>query len=212
MPHQPVQQSTSHTGAIHAAPPILRCLIVEDQLMFLQLLSTMLQAVEGITISHTATSRAEALAICRQDPPDLLILDLSLPDGDGLAVAELLARTRPSAQVIVLSGQASSFICPTALRPMVRGVVDKTSAFRQLQQVLGRCLNRAPAHLTPRQGEIFALIGRGCSNKEIAAHTGLALSTVETHRKAIAQRLGVSGAELVRQASLLGDLGPAATP
>ncbi len=111
---------------------------MEDQLMLLQLLRTMLQAIDGIRICHTATSQAEALAICRQDPPDLLILDLALPDGSGLAVAEQLAELRPEAQLIVLSGQASSFICPTALQPMVRGVVDKTSAFRQLQEAIGQ--------------------------------------------------------------------------
>ena len=188
----------------------LRCMIVEDQLMFLQLLSTMVQAIDGLRISHTATSCEEALALCHQDPPDLLILDLALPDGSGLAVAELLAAIRPDAQVVVLSGQASSFVCPTALQPHVCAVVDKTAAFVQLQRALERCLQRPPVQLTPRQQEIFGLIGQGLSNREIAARTGLAVPTVETHRKAIAQKLGVSGAELVRQASLLGPLGTTA--
>jgi DNA-binding NarL/FixJ family response regulator len=190
-----------------AEPAPLRCLIVEDQLMLLQLLRTMLQAIDGIRICHTATSQAEALALCRQDPPDLLILDLALPDGSGLAVAEQLVAQKPEAQLIVLSGQASSFICPTALQPMVRGVVDKTSAFRQLQEAIGRCLPQRQTPLTPRQREIFRLIGQGLTNREIAERTGLALTTVETHRKAIAQKRGVSGAELVRQACLLGELG-----
>jgi len=184
----------------------LRCLIVEDQLLLLQLLCTMLSAIDGIQIAHTATSQAEALALCRQDPPDLLLLDLALPDGSGLVVAEQLAASNPAAHLIVLSGQASGFVCPTALQPMVRGVVDKTSAFRHLQDAIGRCLQQVPLPLTPRQREIFRLIGQGLSNREIAERTGLALSTVETHRKAIAQKRGVSGAELVRQACLLADL------
>ena len=194
------------SGDPDQTPAPLRCLIVEDQLMLLQLLRTMLQAIDGIRICHTATSQAEALAICRQEPPDLLILDLALPDGSGLAVAEQLAELKPEAQLIVLSGQASSFVCPTALQPMVRGVVDKTSAFRQLQEAIGRCLRQRQTPLTPRQSEIFRLIGQGLSNREIAERTGLALTTVETHRKAIAQKRGVSGAELVRQACLLADL------
>ena len=203
----PEQTSPDRThGHDQDQPAPLRCLIVEDQLMLLQLLRTMLQAIDGIQICHTATSQREALAICRQDPPDLLILDLALPDGSGLAVAEELAIHNPEAQMIVLSGQASSFICPSALQPMVRAVVDKTSAFRQLQEAIGRCLRQQPAPLTPRQSEIFQLIGQGLSNREIAERTGLALTTVETHRKAIAQKRGVSGAELVRQACLLADL------
>ena len=183
----------------------LQCLIVEDQLMFQQLLRSMLEALPGLEVKATATTQAEAIAHCSgEDPPDLLILDLALPDGDGLAVAEALAQRRPDAQVVVLSGQASSFVCPAGLQTLIRGVVDKTAAFSQLQNVLERCLPNQPEPLTPRQREIYALIGQGLSNKDIAQTTGLSVTTVETHRKAIAQKLGVSGAELVRQASLLG--------
>jgi DNA-binding NarL/FixJ family response regulator len=60
--------------------------------------------------------------------------------------------------------------------------------------------------LTPRQRQIFSLIGQGHTNKDIARLTGLSVATVETHRKAIARRLGRSGAELVRMAALHGDL------
>ena len=185
----------------------LRCLIVEDQLMFLQLLRSMLEALPGLVICGTATSQAEAIALCSgREPPDLLLLDLALPDGDGLAVAEALLQRQPAAQVIVLSGQASSFICPAHLQPSIRGVVDKTAAFSQLQAVLQRCLPQQPEALTPRQQQIYGLIGQGLSNKEIARAAELSVATVETHRKAIAQKLRVSGAELVRQASLLGRL------
>jgi DNA-binding NarL/FixJ family response regulator len=183
----------------------LQCLIVEDQLMFQQLLRSMLEAMPGLEVKATATTQAEAIAHCSgEDPPDLLILDLALPDGDGLAVAQALAQRRPDAQVVVLSGQASSFVCPAGLQPMICGVVDKTAAFSQLQSVLEHCLPNRPEPLTQRQREIYALIGRGLSNKDIAQTAGLTVTTVETHRKAIAQKLGVSGAELVRQASLLG--------
>ena len=186
-------------------PEPLHCLIVEDQVMFQQLLRSMLEALPGLEVRATATRQAEAIELCSgDDPPDLLILDLALPDGDGLAVAQALAQRRPDAQVVVLSGQASSFVCPAALQPMICGVVDKTAAFSQLQAVLERCLPNRPESLTPRQREIYGLIGQGLSNKEIARIASLSVSTVESHRKAIARKLGVSGAELVRQASLLG--------
>ena len=185
----------------------LQCLIVEDQVMFLQLLRSMLEALPGLEVRAVATTQAEALALCGGDqPPDLLILDLALPDGDGLVVAEALATTNPNAKVVVLSGQASSFICPAALQPWIVGVVDKTAAFAQLHRVLERCLPSAGEPLTPRQREIFSLIGQGLSNKEIARSASLSIATVETHRKAIAQKLGMSGSELVRHASLLGNL------
>jgi DNA-binding NarL/FixJ family response regulator len=191
------------TASPPATPRELRCLIVEDQVMFLQLLRSMLEAMPGLQVVATATRLADAIALCSgDDAPDLLILDLALPDGDGLAVAEALAATRPHSKVVVLSGQASSFVCPAALQPLIAGVVDKTSAFGQLTQVLERCLPHSAEPLTPRQEEIYGLIGQGLTNKEIARATELSVATVETHRKAIAQKLGVSGSELVRQASL----------
>ena len=176
--------------------------------MFSQLLESMLQAFPGLEVVATASTAAEALHHCQgPTPPDLLILDLALPDGDGLEVAEALAQRHTQAKVVVLSGQAASFVCPAPLRPWVCGVVYKTAAFQQLQRVLKSCLQHQPPQLTARQQEIYGLIGQGLSNKEIARAAGLSVATVETHRKQIAQKLGVSGAELVRQAALLGRFG-----
>ncbi|MCH9713445.1 MAG: response regulator transcription factor [Cyanobacteria bacterium] len=190
----------------------LRCLIVEDQVMFLQLLCTMLQGLRGLEVVATATSCHDGLLACRHHRPDILILDLALPDGDGLEVARFLRMQQPQARTLVLSAQAASFVCPEELEAMLVGVVDKTSTYETLQGVIESALlpqepdgpsRRAGMQgLTPRQREIFHLIGRGLSNKAIAAGIGLSLATVETHRKAIARRLGCSGAELVRRAAL----------
>ena len=87
----------------------LRCLVVEDQLMFSQLLCTLVDAMPGIQVIGTATSQAEALEQCTaQPPPDLLLLDLALPEGPGLAIADALLAHHPSAKVVVLSGEAAS--------------------------------------------------------------------------------------------------------
>ncbi|PWL21312.1 MAG: DNA-binding response regulator [Synechococcus sp. XM-24] len=187
-------------------PQSLRCLIVEDQLMFLQLLRSLLEAMAGIEVIGSATSCQEAQELCELDAPDLLVLDLALPDGEGLDVARALHRRSPESKVVVLSGQASSFVCPPELLSQICGVVDKTAAFQQLHQVLEQLVPQPIATLTPRQQEIYALIGRGLSNKEISKETALSIATVETHRKAIAQKLGLSGAELVHQASRLAPL------
>jgi DNA-binding NarL/FixJ family response regulator len=156
---------------------------------------------------------------CQQHRPQLMVLDLALPDGDGLQVARFLRMLEPDAKVLVLSAQASSFVCPEELEPMVVGVVDKTATYETLEEVIHSALHPqdGSAHpsrsdpvlvlsLTPRQRQIFSLIGQGHTNKDIARLTGLSVATVETHRKAIARRLGRSGAELVRMAALHGDL------
>lgn len=193
---------------------MLRCLIVEDQVMFLQLLCKLLQATPGLEIVATATSCHEGLKACQQHRPEVLILDLSLPDGEGLQVARYLQLQQPDAKVLVLSAQATSFVCPEDLEAMVVGVVDKTSTYETLEEVIHSTLLPSSSDaelvlsLTPRQRQIFSLIGRGLPSKEIARVTGLSVATVETHRKAIARKLGRSGAELVRTAALHGDLLP----
>jgi DNA-binding NarL/FixJ family response regulator len=204
------------------AASALRCVVVEDQVMFLQLLVAMLRGHEGVDVVGTALTVAEGKAVCLQKLPDVLILDLALPDGRGLEVAETLHAVAPTARVIVLSGEASSFVCPVPLRPMVHAVVDKTRAYGTLSQEIGElCRQRRASagvsaasadggesevplqrRLTEREDEIFALIGRGRSSREIAAQLHLSQRTVETHRKNIIAKLGVSGPELVRLAAL----------
>lgn len=188
-------------------PGALRCLIAEDQVMFLQLLQRLLEGLPGLEVIATASTAAAAMAACRLHRPDLLILDLNLADGDGLPVLASLAQWCPQARAVVLSAQAAGFVCPEPLQPLLLGVVDKTATFETLINVIAELLpNRhpgtSPFALTPRQRQIYRLIGQGLSNKQIAQALELSLATVETHRKAIAQRLGLSGAELVRRAAL----------
>lgn len=183
----------------------LRCLIVEDQLMFLELLQQLLERQLGITVIATAATVQAGEAACRLHKPDLLILDLTLADGDGLPVLASLAQWAPEARAVVLSAQAAGFVCPEALQPLLLGVVDKTATFDSLIAVIAELLPGAPklaVALTPAQQRIFDLIGEGLSNKQIARELTLSITTVETHRKAIARRLGCSGAELVRHAAL----------
>lgn len=187
----------------------LRCLIVEDQLMFLELLQQLLERQLNIDVIATAASVQAGEAACRLHRPDLLILDLSLADGDGLPVLASLAQWSPRGRAVVLSAQAAGFVCPEALEPLLLGVVDKTATFESLIGVIAELLPTAPAAsradagaLTPAQQRIFRLIGQGQSNKRIARDLALSVATVATHRKAIARRLGCSGGELVRLAAL----------
>lgn len=192
-------------------------LLVEDQSMFVELLLPVLQAIAGLRVVATAGTAEEAMAAVQQLRPDLLILDLCLPDLPGIHVAEALQRVRPEAHLIVLSGQASSFLCPPALKPMLHAVVDKTSAFRELQQEIHHLLGRqlpvdlprpsasmesgtATATLTQRERDVLALLGQGCSSRAIAETLGIAETTVQTHRRSLREKLGVSGPRLMRLA------------
>jgi DNA-binding NarL/FixJ family response regulator len=181
--------------------------------MIQQLLMAMLDQHPALEVVGSASSVSEGIAACSQLTPDLLILDLALPDGDGLDVARALAGQAPSARVIVLSSFASTVERPPELRFQIVAILDKSRAYQDLiREVEALLPDGSPqrnasaldlASLTPREREILELVGRGCSSRHIAALLVISQHTVETHRRNICGKLGLSGAALVRQASLL---------
>ena len=191
-----------------------RCLIVEDQEMFAQLVGGLLRSSCDLEIVAMAPSVADCLAAVDHHRPRLLILYLELPDGSGLAVAEHLLAVVPEARVVVLSAQASAFVCPDDLQQAVIAVVDKTQAWDVLVAQVAAYVREAglrPALLAPlerlscltgREREVLGLLGQGDASKAIARRLGLSVGTVETHRRNIAAKLGISGAELIRLAVL----------
>jgi DNA-binding NarL/FixJ family response regulator len=192
----------------------LRCLVVEDQLMFRQMLVNMLLTVRGLEVAGVAGTAAQAMEACETLEPDLLLLDLALPDGSGLKAARHLAKLKPAARILILSGEASTFVCPKDLSRKIHAVVDKTQAFDELAAEIRalipstktgasmqpRDVADVRAILTPKEFEIFALMGRGMLSKEIAAALDITTNTVQAHRKTIAAKLGTTGNELVQQA------------
>jgi DNA-binding NarL/FixJ family response regulator len=182
--------------------------IVEDQAMFLELLAGMMVLRGEIRIVGRARDVAEGAAACRKHRPDVLILDLALPDGDGLDVARQFVAANPGGRVIVLSGQASDFICPGWLNDNLQAVISKNDAFESLRSELDELVGvESPrpepddaAALTEREAQVFRLIGDGLGTREIAARLALSEHTVHTHRKRIAAKLGTSGDDLSRRA------------
>ena len=180
--------------------------------MFGDLAAGMLEAQNLIeVVARAETVKAGSLA-CRRHAPDLLMLDLALPDGDGLSVARVLMRSRPEARTIIVSGEASTFRCPPAMRPYIFSVIHKSQAFGtlrgEIEKLHGIFFGREKAavggleSLSPREREVVAWLGRGASTKEIAAAMGISTLTVEGHRKRIAVKLGMSAARLVSWATL----------
>lgn len=190
----------------------LTCVIVEDQTMFLQMLHNMLGAIPQLKVAATARTKAEAIAACEAHKPDLLVLDLALPDGDGISVARKLADIKPRSKTIILSGEANTFVCPADLQSHVHAVLDKTQAFDDLAEELkallpagrrGSSSTRSKdvrERLSEREYEIFLLVGRGLMSKEIGEKLCISPQTVQAHRRNMAEKLGTTGTELVQQA------------
>lgn len=205
---KPPQSATSG-----AAGSELTCVLVEDQGLFLEMLGGMLNMRGGIRVVASARSVRRAREVIAKHHPDLLLLDLDLPDGSGLQVARRLIKDRTDARVIIVSGHTVEFVCPPWLRRNLQAVISKNDTFSALRKELDKLLDPARTNLrprrkkpfaakslSPREAEIFALIGEGLTSKEIASRLHLSEHTVQAHRKRIAVKLGTNGTELSHRA------------
>lgn len=215
--------SPSHT------PARRRCVLVDDHQMVGQAVGGLLSELCNLELQAVCTSAQQAIELLQHDVPDLLILDLFLPGERWQDVAELFLERHPLGRIVVLSGMSEEFVPPPAIEAQVLAVVDKARAWQDLAAVISAWqadsaspedppnpstfpatehpsavsaaqlpLNR----LTPRELRVFQCLGRGLLNKEIAQELRLSLPTVETYRKNLSSKLGISGAELVRAAAL----------
>ena len=123
-----------------------------------------------------------------------------------LPLARAAGAEKYSAMSMVLSAQASSFVCPASLQPMLHAVVDKIEAYDCLGAEIADLLRvKAPAplaKLTRRELEVLTGIGAGLTNQQISERMHLSVHTVETHRRNLSGKLGLKGAELIRYATL----------
>jgi DNA-binding NarL/FixJ family response regulator len=207
-----LQKHAKNGKAKPAGGQRLRCVVVEDEAMFRDLAAGMLQAQNLIEVVARAGTAGAGIAACREHLPDLLMLDLALPDGVGFSVARALAKLRPEARTIIVSGEAATFRCPPAMRPFVFSVVHKSQAFDtlrgEIEKLHGIFFGRGKAgtpgldSLSPRECEVVGWLGCGASTKEIASAMGISTQTVEGHRKRIATKLGMSASRLVSWATV----------
>ena len=180
--------------------------------MFLELLEGMLSIRGGLQVVGRARTVADGVAACSSQAFDLLLLDLALPDGNGLQVASAFLKRNRRGRVIIVTGHASSFVCPMWLDAHLQAVISKNDTFQSLRAELDELLSTARPRtgkmtvpsvnksLTNREAEVFALMGEGLSSQEIADRLGISLHTVLTHRKRLALKLGTRGSELTRRA------------
>ena len=189
----------------------LRCLVIDDHQLVAQAVGGLLSELCGLELQAICTSVSEGVAQMRASCPDLLILDLCLPGESWQEATGVFLEGNPNGALVVLSAISTEFVPPENIEGNLLGVIDKTRAWQDLARVvsgwktmrLGLTPARLPLHdLTPRELRVFLLVGRGLLNKEIAHELGLSIQTVETYRKALSHKLGISGAELVRAASL----------
>lgn len=193
--------------------------VLDDHRMVGQAIAGVLSEVAGLNVTGVCVSVQEVVALINCSPPRLLVVDVELGGECYRDAVDPLLQRRPEAELLFITAMASEFVPPADLQPFTIGVVDKAQAWDQLLAVLmpwkqGLCGGRpavmegcelqlaAIDRLSPREQRLVRELGCGLLNKEIAARLELSVATVETYRKSVAAKLGVSGAELVRLATL----------
>jgi|APCry1669188879_1035177.scaffolds.fasta_scaffold17051_3 hypothetical protein len=194
----------------------MRCLLVDDHRLVGQAIGGLLREVCNLSTVVICSSVAEALMHMRQMPPDLLLLDVNLPGELWQDAVVALRRLNPEGRVIMITGMSEQFLPPPGLQSVLLSVVDKGRAWSELVEVVNawkqECANGTPQprelallpldRLSPRELRVFEALGKGLLNKEIARDLHLTVATVETYRKTMSAKLGISGAELVRASVL----------
>lgn len=173
-----------------------------------------------MTVLAATADGEEALVLARTLQPDVLLLDLGLPQADGMAVMSALASAAPGVRTLVLSARVDAASVRRSLAMGARGYVAKSGDSDELLRAIravaagGAYLSAEaaaigteaeacdpPAGLTQRELEILAAVARGLSSKEIARELGISDLTVRKHRENLCRKLGVrSGPELVARA------------
>ena len=161
------------------------------------------EAIPGSEVSG-ARDAFSGLELCRTGQPEVIILDLALPDRDGLDLLEDLLTACPQARVIGVSGYTDEFTLHRAVRSKLHGFVDKNEqtvealaeAIRTVQdgrrylspaiQAAHQTLRNNPASfdkiLSEREQNLLVLFGGGLTNEQVAAEVGLSELTVRNHR------------------------------
>jgi DNA-binding NarL/FixJ family response regulator len=208
--------------------PSLRLLIADDHEIVRRGLRNLLEAQPGWQVAAEAADGREAVKMAKQVKPDVIVMDIGMPELNGLEAGRQILKVDARAKILILTMHDSDSVIREVLDAGARGYVLKSDASRDLvtavnairsgktfftakvaQIVLDGYLGHkpkrepdcGPTRLTPRQREIVQLLAEGKSSKEVAVALGLSVKTAETHRANIMKRLDChSVSELVRYA------------
>jgi DNA-binding NarL/FixJ family response regulator len=204
----------------------VRILIADDHELFRRGVAAELTQVPGWVVSGEATNGRDAVALAAQLKPDVVVLDLTMPEFNGLETARQIIAADPGARILILTAHESEQLVREVLSAGARGYVLKSDAGRILVAALQALLEgrsfftsnvarmvldgylrnesiEAPTTqtLSTREREIVQLLAEGNSNKDIARALNISVKTAETHRSNVMRKMGFESlAELVRYA------------
>jgi NarL family two-component system response regulator LiaR len=192
--------------------PSIRVLIVDDHEVVRAGIAALLSGLDDITVVATAGSGVEALELCDHHEIDVILMDLSMPDIDGVTTTERLLERHPQARVVVLTAFVDDVAVPAVVRAGAKACLLKTVGMIELAEAIrgvmqGRSTfsseflsslagspprGRHLPHLTRREHEILELVAAGQTNKRIARTLHLTEGTVRIYVSGILSKLGAA--------------------
>ncbi len=202
----------------------IRIILVDDHPVVLAGVVALVQGASDISVVGTASRGEQALALLEQERPDIVIIDISLPDMSGLELAQKIATSHPQICIIALTVHESRSYVQSLLLSGIRGYVLKRSAADDLVRAIRAVaaggvyldpsvaelalpnagsdragLKSGAEELSPREEAVLKLTAQGFSNKEIAARFEISIKSVETYKARAAAKFGLrSRADIVR--------------
>lgn len=195
------------------AEPALRVLLVDDERMIRDAIALLLESAFGLDVRQVASAR-EALSAIGTESFDVVLLDVRMPDVDGIEALQLIRKIKPSLPVVMLSSYDNFEVVRATLDAGASGYVVKGAAALQLREAIDVAVSgggvyihplvaermfgrpgRAGVfvdHLTERELEVLHALVEGSTNEEIACALSVSQKTIKSHLSAIFRKLGAS--------------------
>jgi NarL family two-component system response regulator LiaR len=188
-------------------------MIVDDHAVVRSGLAAFLLVYDDLELVAEADGGAEALRLCAEQQPDVVLMDLVMPELDGAATTRAIKERYPATQVVALTSFREEAIVQSALQAGAIGYLLKNISADQLAAAIRAAHNGRPTlapeatqvlinatlkphesrfDLTPREEQVLALVAQGLNNGEIAGKLVVSQSTVKFHVSSILAKLGVS--------------------
>ncbi len=188
----------------------VKVVIVDDHPMVAEGIQSILESYDDITVLCALKTGREIVDRAEELSPDVILMDLNMPDIGGLTATEMILERRPDTRILILSMHDSPEYISSALSHGARGYVLKDVPTEEIKTAIDTVMrgdrylctgakgsltpaeNDLREQLTGREQTVLLQLAQGKSNKEVAQALDISVRTVETHRKNIKRKLGIS--------------------
>lgn len=195
----------------------IKILIADDQTLFRECMKDLLENEPDFTVVGEAGNGPEAVAMARKHKPDIILMDIKLPQMDGISATRALRQDLPNTNVLILSSYEDNAHILEAIQAGANGYLSKMLPVAELVKSLREAINqkgsvmipanimtnllqhwRTPGHdttpdtLTSTEMKVMSLLGKGKTNKDIAEELGCSVKTIKNHLNSVFTKLGVN--------------------